>query len=169
MTKTFKRSEQTDSIVRYLASHEKGARVSYAELSKFTGQPVSASDSHLTYARHILVREHAQAWVAVRGEGIKRLNDREMAERQPSWFMRTARNKLRRGKHESEVVDIKQLDINEQSKFGTNCLQQHLALQSLSKATHTKLEKISRGSSNDLPAFNILEWNLPLMSLKSKR
>jgi len=37
-----------------------------------------------------------------------------------------------------------------------------LASQSLSRATRNKLAKVARGTSNDLPSFNALEWMIPL-------
>jgi len=63
---------------------------------------------------------------------------------------------------------LKQLPINEQARFGVHCLQQQLASQALSRQTHTRLAKASRGTSNDLPRFNVLEWALPLSPLKGE-
>jgi|EndMetStandDraft_8_1072994.scaffolds.fasta_scaffold472066_1 hypothetical protein len=169
MTKTFERSEITDTIVRYLAGHPKGSRVSYADLSSQAACDIQAGDGHLQYAKKILEKEHLQVWVAIKpGAGIKRLTDREIAERIPNWHLRGARNKLKRGDNESRIVETSQLSIDEQARFSVNSIQQQLALQTLSKSTMQRLEKVARGKSNDLPAFNAVEWAFALMPRRQK-
>jgi len=165
---TFKRSELTSRLVAYLSSHSKGTRISYDELSRFTDTKITSKHAHLTYARKLLIKEHAQVWVAVRNEGVMRLDDKGIAERLPTWHLRTARSKLKRGGGESRLVDTRKLAIDEQARFAVDSLQQQLAMQSLSRAAHTRLEKIARGNSNDLPKFNALEWAFPLMTIKPR-
>src|SRR4029077_7273901 len=168
MPKVFKRSPLTDRLVKYLSSFEKGTQIGYDELSRVVGQTVTSRSTNLNYAKKLLQKEHAQVWVAVRNEGIKRCTDRDMAERQPNWFIRGAGRKLKRSGKEARVVDLKQLPLDEQSKFGVHCLQQQLAGQALSRQAHTRLAKVARGTSNDLPQFNILEWALPLGPLNKR-
>jgi hypothetical protein len=166
MPKVFKRSPLTERLVKYLSSFEKGTQISYDELTRVTGQTINSRTANLAYARRLLENEHLQVWVAVRNEGIKRCTDKEIAERLPNWHLRTAGRKLKRGGNQSRVVDLKQLAIDEQNLFGVHCLQQQLASQALSKQTHNRLAKASRGTSNDLPQYNILEWALPLTPRK---
>jgi|GEM_PF-3046250 len=168
MVKKFERSPLTERLVKYLSGFDKGAKIDYAELSRITGEKINSRTANLAYARKLLQDEHKHVWVAIKNEGIKRLNDREIAERLPTWHLRGARRKLTRGGDQAETVDLKQLDINEQAKFGVNVLQQQLASNALSRASHNKLAKASRGTSNDLPSFNILEWALPLSAPRKK-
>ena len=51
---------------------------------------------------------------------------------------------------------------------GLPIMQQQLALDALSRAKYNQIAKSVRGTSNDLPAFNILEWALPLSMPKKK-
>jgi hypothetical protein len=60
-------------------------------------------------------------------------------------------------------VDIQRLSSDEQNRLAIGGIQAELALQSLSKATAQRLTKVAKGSSNDLPAFNMLEWAITLM------
>jgi hypothetical protein len=73
------------------------------------------------------------------------------------------RRKLRRGGDQAEVVQVEHLDIDQQSRFAIDCVQRELAFESLSKPTRKRMEKVARGTSNDLPSFNILEWAISLM------
>ena len=167
--KLFKRSDETDRLVNYLRGHEKNATVSYAELSKFAGIPLSADTAKLISARNILQRDHNAVWVCVApGVGLRRLNDVEIAERLQPWWMRGARNKLKRAAKEIDVVDQQALDINQLSRFGVDCIQRELAFNSLSKATRNRMTKVARGTSNDLPSFNIVEWAINLTGPTAK-
>ena len=164
MTEQFERSPLTDQLVRFLAQHEKGTEVSYKELSSQVGQRIGPLNGKLIYARHILERDHAQVWVAIKpGIAIRRLTDLEIAERLPNWHLSGARRKLKRGGNESRIVEYTALSIDEQARFSVNSIQQQLALQSLSKPTWNRLQKVARGSSNDLPSFNIAEWAFSLI------
>jgi hypothetical protein len=169
MDKTlFKRSEETSRIVNYLREHDKNAQVPYTELSKIVGMKLSANSPKLIHARHILQRDHNAVWVCVTpGIGVKRLNDVEIAERLQPWWMRGARNKLKRAEKEIEIVDQKALDINQLARFGVDCIQRELAFNSLSRATRNRMEKVARGTSNDLPSFNIVEWAINLSQPKA--
>lgn len=160
---SFVLTEQTEKLIAYLKMFDKGSRLSYRELSDAIGVPIKACDSHLASARKILQRDHHAVWIAVRPKvGIVRLNDAEIAERQDVWWMRTARSKLRRGGNQADAVDLGQLDTQQQVRFSVDCIQRDLAMQSLSKANRAKIEKVARGSSNDLPAFTAVEWAISL-------
>jgi len=163
----FKRSELTDAIVRYLAAHAKGEQVGYDELSRHIGRKITALSHHLIYARRILERDHNAIWICVApGVGVRRLNDAEIAERLSKWWLFGARNKLKRGGSQGEVVEVGALDIDQQSRFAIDSIQRELALESLSKPMRRRMERIARGSSNDLPSFNVLEWAISLMPRK---
>jgi hypothetical protein len=162
MAERFTRSELTKAIVAYLAQHEKGARIGYDELSRIVGEKITVGHSKLNYARKLLIKEHNQVWDAIPKTGLVRLDDVGIAKKLARWHLPTARNKLKRGGTQSRFVDTKQLSIDEQSHFAVDCLQQELASQSLSRATRNKLAKVARGTSNDLPSFNALEWMIPL-------
>jgi len=167
--KLFKRSEETKRIVNYLREHDKGTRCTYAELTRVAETKITARSGKLIHARHILVRDHNAVWICVApGIGVRRLNDVEIAERLQPWWMRGARNKLKRAGKEIEIVDQKALDIDQLSRFGVDCIQRELALNSLSRATRNRMEKVARGTSNDLPAFNIIEWAINLSAPKTQ-
>jgi hypothetical protein len=161
--KRFERSEETQRMVAYLREFEKGAQVPYDELSRIIGHKISAKYARLVYARKILQRDHNAVWICVTpGIGVRRLNDVEIAERLQPWWMRGARSKLRRAAKEIDVVDTQALDIDQLARFGVDCIQRELAFNSLSRATRNRMEKVARGTSNDLPAFNIVEWAINL-------
>jgi hypothetical protein len=90
------------------------------------------------------------------------LNDAEIAERLPNWWLNGARNKLKRGGKQADVVEMRELDIDEQARFAVDCIQKELSLEALSKATRKKMEKVARGTSNDLPSFTAVEWAISL-------
>lgn len=163
MTKKFELSEQTAAIVRYLNSMEKGSLIKYSELSKNLGFSINARSAKLIYARKLLQRQHNAVWVCVKPSvGIKRLNDAEIAERLRGWWLPGARNKLKRGGNQTEVVDVDQLDVDQQARFSVDSIQVELAQSALSKATRRKMEKVARGTSNDLPSFTAVEWAINL-------
>jgi hypothetical protein len=160
---TFRRSELTDSIVRYLREQPKETRVSYDELSHMINATVDSRSAALIYARKILERDHNQVWTCVRpGIGIVRANDMQIANRQREWWLKGARSKIIRGGREADVVDTNLLDIAVQARFATDCIQRELVEQSLSRATRARLDKVARGNGNDLPAFNAVEWAITL-------
>jgi hypothetical protein len=158
----FTRSEITDRLLRYLAGFEKGAKISYGELTSL-GDKITSRSHHLRSARQLLQKEHAQVWVPIPNIGLRRLNDIEIAERLPRWWLKGARRKLGRGQTQATVVDLKALSTDEQTRFAINGIQAELALQSLAKSTVQRLSKVSSGSSNDLPSFNMIEWAITLM------
>jgi hypothetical protein len=159
----FQRSETTDRLVRYLQHHDKGSLLNYAELTAHAGEPITSRSPKLISAIRVLERDHAQVWNLVKPHiGVYRFKDDELATRLRKWWMRGARRKLIRGGSQSEIVDNRTLDADQQTAFSVDCVQRELAFQSLSRATRNRLEKVSRGSSNDLPSFNILEWAVSL-------
>lgn len=161
--KPFTLSDETERLVRFLQSHNKGDVVSYDELSRLVGLKVTSTNAKLIYARKLLLRDHNAVWACVRPRiGIKRLNDVEMAERQDKQFLPRARNQLNRGSEEADVVEYNKLDIDQQARFAVSNIQRQLGLDALSKATRKKLEKVSRGNSNDLPSFSAVEWAISL-------
>lgn len=163
MKNPFERSAETTRLVNYLRAFEKGAQISYQELSAQVGILIMARTPKLIHARKILQRDHNAVWACVSpGVGLRRLNDLEMAERLQPYWMRGARNKLKRAGREIEVVDTSNLNIDQLAKFGVDCMQRELAYSSLSKATARRMERVARGNSNDLPAFNIVEWAINL-------
>jgi len=159
----FERSEVTSKLVRFLSSFDKGTKITYGELSTSVDASITASSHLLRSARSILQNEHNQVWVPMRGIGIYRLNDVEIAERQRRWWLPGARRKLVRGRNQVATVDAQHLTIDEQARMATANIQTELALQALAKATTTRVGKIARGTSNDLPSFNALEWSINLM------
>lgn len=167
--KLFELSDQTARLVAYLRVLDKGAIVKYRDLSELINQRVDAKFGKLTYARHILTRDHNQVWICVRPSvGLKRLTDVEIAERLPAWWLQGARSKLDRGGKQADVVEMRELDIDQQTRFGVDCIQRELAFDALSKATRKKMEKVARGTSNDLPSFTAVEWAISL-SPKAKK
>jgi hypothetical protein len=159
---SFQRSELTSTIVRYLAALEKEATVTYTELSKLLQTGVSSTNGHVLSARRILERDHAAVWGCVPSVGLRRLNDAEIAARQNNWYLLGARNKLKGGARQADVVEIEHLDITQQARFATDSIIRELARDALSRATQRRVEKVARGTANDLPAFNAIEWMISL-------
>jgi hypothetical protein len=159
----YQRSEATDAMVRYLIPHPKGAQVSYDELSQVAGEPASARSPKVRSARGIMLREHAAVWACVAPNvGLVRLDDIEMAERQRSWYLPRARSGLRRGAGEAKVVETERLSIDQQARFATDSIIRELARDALSRTTQRRVERVARGTSNDLPSFNAVEWAIAL-------
>lgn len=163
MNNRFVLSDETKRLVGYLRAFEKGAHIGYDELGRQIGRAVDSRSAKVIHARHILQRDHNAVWICVAPRvGLRRLTDIEIAERLQPWWMRGARNKLKRAGNEIEVVDTKALDVDQLARFGVDCIQRELALNSLSRATRNRMERVARGTSNDLPSFNILEWAISL-------
>ena len=159
----FERSEVTSRLVRFLSSFDKGTRITYDTLSTNLGMSITATNHLLRSARSILQNEHNQVWVPIPGVGICRLTDVEIAERQRRWWLPGAQRKLVRGRKQVATVDAQHLTIDDQARMATANIQTELALQALSRATNTRINKVARGTSNDLPSFNALEWSINLM------
>jgi hypothetical protein len=159
----FVRSELTARLVRYLAALPKGTLATYDELGQSVGEPISARMHHLRSARAILVAEHRQLWSARPRIGLRRLTDQEIAEKVLPWHLRGARHKLGRGVARSSVAEMSELTPALQQKHAMHNVQAELALQALSRATAARLAKTAQGNSNDLPAFNLVEWAITLM------
>ncbi len=170
MAKLFELSEETAAIVRYLQAQDKGSLISYPDLSKATDiRKLTASTPKLIYARKLLQEHHNAVWACVRPNvGIRRLNDLEIAEHLPKFWLKGARSKISRGNDQIEVVDLKQLDVEQQVRFSVHSIQAQLAFDALSKATTKKIAKSARGTSNDLPSFNAIEWAISLSPRASK-
>lgn len=161
--KPFERSTTTDDLIRYLEPHEKGTSIGYDELTRIAGVEVTARTSYLITARKILERDHAQVWVCIPpGVCVYRLKDPEIVERQRMWFLAGARNKLAAGARQADVVELEQLDLSQQARFATGSIIREIAREALARATLRKVEKVARGTSNDLPAFNAVEWMISL-------
>ena len=168
MTTPFQRSEITAALVRYLASHPKGARLTYAELTDHVGIPVSSRSHHLISARKILERDSSQVWICIPPKlGLARLADPEIAERQRTWFLAGARNKLTASAKQADTVEIERLDMTQQARFATSSIVREIARNALDRATQRKVDKIARGSSNDLPTFSAVEWMISLSPRRS--
>ena len=162
----FEMKERTRKLVAYLRDVEKGTDITYRELTRHIGEPVDAKLCN--GARVILLRDFAAVFAAIPKIGLRRLTDLETAELLPSFYLKGARNKLKRGGARAEVVDIRHLDVDQQVRFSVNCIQRELAMESLSKTTRKKMEKVARGTSNDLPAFTAVEWAISLSAPKSR-
>ena len=162
----FEMKERTRKLVAYLRDVEKGTDITYRELTRHIGEPVDAKLCN--GARVILLRDFAAVFAAIPKIGLRRLTDLETAELLPSFYLKGARNKLKRGGARAEVVDIRHLDVDQQVRFSVNCIQRELAMESLSKTTRKKMEKVARGTSNDLPAFTAIEWAISLSAPRSR-
>jgi hypothetical protein len=170
MKEQFKLSEETQRIERFLSMLNKGDEVTYGQLSEVAGVPITSRSSKLISARKRLEAYHNQVWVCVQPHiAIRRLSDAEIAERLPRWWLRGARHKLKRGGEQAEVVDLHQLDIDQQARFSIDSIQRQLAFESLSRATRNRMERVARGSSNDLPSFNVLEWAISLTAPRQRQ
>lgn len=165
----FQCSELTAALVRYLGAMPKGTAVTYKELSEAVGAEVDSRTSNLISARRILERDHNAVWDCIAPRvGLLRLNDAQIADRQHTWYLPGARSKLRNGAAQAEVVNVQELDIAQQARFATDSIIRELARDALSKAVQRRVEKVARGTSNDLPSFNAVEWMISLSGRRTK-
>ena len=164
MQHRFELTERTKKLVGVLRFVEKGQEVSYLDLSSQVGQTITAKNS--IYARHILQRDHAAVFICLPTIGLRRLTDLQIAERLPSFWLNGARSKLTRGGAQADVVDMHHLDADQQVGFSVSSIQRELACEALSKASRRKMEKVARGTSNDMPAFTAVEWAISLSPKK---
>ena len=163
MTKMFELSEETAALVRCLQPMPKTTQIAYDELSSLVGFKVTPASGKLFYARWLLEKNHNAIWICVKPKiGLRRLTDAEIAERLPTWWMNGARSKLSHGGSQADIVELNELDVNQQARFAVDSIQAELARESLSKATRRKMEKVARGTSNDMPAFTAIEWAISL-------
>lgn len=161
--KPFELSETTARLIRFLMPYEKGTEIDYPALSNAAGIPIDSKSGNLVWARRILERDHNQVWICVRPRiAVRRLNDTELARRLPSYWLMGARRKLDRGGEQADIVEMDQLDINQQTAFSVDCIQRSLAFDALSRSMRKRMEKVARGTSNDLPSFNVVEWAITL-------
>jgi hypothetical protein len=96
------------------------------------------------------------------------LNNEELANRLNKWWLSGARSKLNRGGDQAELVDIQMLTIDQQAAFSIDCIQRALGSDALSKKQRKKMENVARGSSNDFPTYNVVEWAISLMPGRKK-
>jgi hypothetical protein len=165
----FKRSEATNALIRFLVMHDKGSQATYDELSRVADRPIMSKSGHLSVARRALEREFNQVWACIPPNiGLVRLNDAEIAQRQREWYLLGARNKLKAGAQQAEVVDLDMLSADQQARFATDSIVRELGREALSRVTQRRIEKVARGSSNDLPAFNAVEWMISLSPRRSR-
>lgn len=165
----FQRSELTNRLVRYLIPFDKGTQITYEELTNATNALIVSTTPCLISARRILQQEHNAVWCCVKpGLGIIRLTDPEIADRQRSWYLPGARNKLRNGAKQADVVELGRLNLDQQARFATDSIVREIARDALSKSTQARIEKVARGTSNDLPSFNAVEWMINLSPRRSR-
>jgi hypothetical protein len=98
--------------------------------------------------------------------GIWRLSDQEIAARQRTWF-RWERATITQWCQAADVVNVEELDSNEHARFAIDSVIRELARDALSKVTQRRIEKVARGTSNDLPAFSAVEWMITLSPRRS--
>jgi hypothetical protein len=163
MPERFVRSEITQRIINYLHPHDKGTLINYQELSRAIEAPIRSTDPKLRSAMEILRKEFNQIWSCVRPKiGVRRYRDPEIVERIDGFHMKGAKRKIKRGDKNADVVEIKQLDPSQLRHFASNAIQRELVLEALSRQTYRKIERVSRGTSNDLPTFSAVEWAINL-------
>jgi hypothetical protein len=160
----FVRSALSLRLIRYLQMFEKETMITYEELTTHMESPITSDIYAVQSARNGLLRDYNQVWLPVRPKiGLRRANDREIAERVRDFWLPTSRRKLVRGRRQSVAVDRNHLTGDQKTLLAANVIQAELAMQSLSRATEQRLVKVASGSSNDLPAFNAHEWAITLM------
>ena len=165
----FERSELTKSLVRYLAEDEKGARVPHVELSQAVGAAINS--------RHAcLIRPAASSNGTQIRSGVAFRRCRRLAAERPGDRAASTRlvfvpcpQSTERGRVAGRCsVHLDHLNVDEQSRFAVSSIIREVAREALSKAVHRRVEKVARGTSNDLPSFNAVEWMISLSPRRSK-
>lgn len=107
---------ETSMLVNELHKYDMGTFVSYADLSTILGREVTGADSRIQSAKRALLSRYGQVWGTIRGEGLKRLDDRGIASTGHS-VVRSVRRKTHRANKQLSLVDLEQLDDTERREY----------------------------------------------------
>lgn len=85
-------SQETEAVCDVLSGMEVGALVPYAKLTEVAGGDVTGESRHIMdSARRICIREHGIVFEAVRGIGLRRMEDSQLAHLGAPMRMRVRR------------------------------------------------------------------------------
>ena len=73
------RKFETETIVKHLLNAKVGDEITYAELSRLTGMKITSTSGVLQSAKRIVLNEDRRVFDSVRGIGIRRMADEEIA------------------------------------------------------------------------------------------
>jgi len=73
------RKFETQAIIKRLLDAKVGEDITYGELSRLTGMKITSTSGVLQSAKRIILNEDRRAFDSVRGIGIKRMADEEIA------------------------------------------------------------------------------------------
>lgn len=73
------RKFETNQIYRLLIAANVGDTISFLELSQAAGMPVTSTSAPFTSARRIALNEDRMVFESVRGVGVRRISDEELA------------------------------------------------------------------------------------------
>lgn len=150
-------SPQAQWLVARLRKMQPGDVVTYAELDKVAGCDVRGDGKgYMATARRVVLRDYCIAISAVRGQGMKRLDDEGLAEEQARAIELTAK-RLRREEKRAQVANPDKLGTAARLRFQAN-RGQALAMRAIaSHRTHNALvAAATRSQSSEIPSMEQL-------------
>lgn len=134
-----KPSFEVSPDVRKLADYlRERSRASYEEIGRHVGRKVNGHERHILYgALRILQRDAGIVFVTVRGLGIARATDSQIAALGTDHVIRRTQRTVRRGRKLHPIVDIQRLSAEEREMFWVG----RAVTQALDAAVGRKLRK----------------------------
>jgi hypothetical protein len=109
---SFKRSLETQEIIAALEKMQPGELVTYADLSRIAGEPISGASGALQSAKRIVENENEFAFAVERKLGIRRLTDEQIVDDTHGARVKICRHSKRALNRLSAIKDFSSLDDN---------------------------------------------------------
>ena len=160
MSGKFSVSAETTLIAQRLADVEPGRIVTYAELSALVVADVRGSARHsLTSARRIVQRDHRAVFESVRGVGIRRLTDTEIATQCGRETIRAMHRKAGRGLKRIACANTDGLDREAVTRMNADAsligVMRHVTKAGSLKRIESRVAE--KGGKDRLPIGDVLE------------
>lgn len=153
-------SNHSVNLIELLVNKPVGELITYDSLSEVIGFDVTEARGrgYLETARRRLLKDHALVFGVIRGEGLKRLSDEEIARTVGKRYIKAVRSKSRKAYNENTSVDFDGLSPD--AKVSHQCTMTILALmkhvtdrKSINKIQHKVKETFTEISQKDTLAM----------------
>ena len=164
MKPMFEASPDTDLLVAFLR-HRQDA--THEQMGTLLGREINGRDRHiLTSARRQLERE-GRGFVAVRGWGIRRATNGQLAKLSTDIPQSKAKRSFRRANRRGLHVNIQDLTANERLAFYGGVVINNLLLQNLSRKSKNRVQRAIEQHGNE-PISTQAAWEA-LSAVKPRR
>lgn len=153
---TFEISMNTRLIRQRLAASKIGDVVSYVEMSTLISAPVSGSTASLQSAVNSLLHQERMRFGCIRGEGLKRLSDREIVAAANSDVDRIRRGARRGTIKITAVQDFAAMTPQDQLAHTTQLSILTATRAMTSHKAIKRIEAVATGRSTELPIAETL-------------